>query len=80
MGEGLQRARGAAMQTQLPIKVRVGQVWQDTDSRITYVRRVKVIEIQGDRALCDTGCRKVKIRLDRFKPGSTGYKLVQDVD
>lgn len=63
--------------------VRVGQIWQDWDIRSRSTgRRLKVIEIVGDRALVQhpSGLgAKTKIKLNRFKPTSTGYKLIQDV-
>jgi hypothetical protein len=81
MGDGLRRARGAAWQTQLPIKVKVGQVWKDNDPRRNYRRDLKVLSIDGDRAVVQhpNGIgRKTKIRLDRFRPTTTGYKLVSE--
>jgi hypothetical protein len=78
MGDGLRRARGAAMQTQLPIKVRVGQVWEDNDPRGTR-RKITVIAIKGDQAVVQSSAgRKTKITLSRFRPTNTGYKLVTD--
>jgi hypothetical protein len=78
MGDGLRRARGAAMQTQLPIKVRVGQVWEDNDPRGTR-RKITVIAIKLDQALVQSSVgRKTKITLSRFRPTNTGYKLVTD--
>lgn len=72
--------------------VRPGQVWADNDKR-GYGRKVRVVEIieaWGDRyAVVEqvTGRRsydakpgkRTKIRLDRFRPNSTGYRLVTDV-
>lgn len=82
MGDGLQRAVGAAVQSSLPIKVKVGQWWRDNDPRHSDARGVKVLKIVGDKALVQnqggTG-RKTKIKLARFKPTTTGYKLVRDV-
>ena len=78
MGEGLRRAAGAAMQTRLPIKVEVGQIWIDNDPRHDYKRRLKVLEIIGDKATVqhpDGLGARTKIRLDRFRPTSTGYRL-----
>lgn len=65
--------------------VKVGQIWDDNDHRITpgaYRRRFKVLEIIGDRAVVETlngASRKTRIKLERFRPTPTGYKLVQDV-
>lgn len=82
MGEGLQRAAGAAMQTRLPIKVKVGQVWEDNDPRQNSRRRLKVLAIEGMKAVVQHPSghgQKTRIRLDRFKPTNTGYKLVTEV-
>lgn len=82
MGDGLKRAVGAAMQSRLPIKVRVGQVWEDNDPRQLARRQLKVLEIVGDRATVQHPSgrgNKTRIRLDRFRPTSTGYSLVKDV-
>lgn len=62
--------------------VKVGQIWEDNDSRMTYRRQIKVLAIEGGKAVVQHprgfGPR-TRIRLDRFKPTTTGYKLVQDV-
>lgn len=63
------------------VQVRVGQVWTDTDPRVVksgYQRRLRVIEVSETHAVVDTGARKTKIRLDRFRPTSTGYRLVAE--
>lgn len=80
MGKGLKRAVGAAMQSRLPVKVKAGQVWRDNDQRMGP-REIKVLAIEGDRAIVQrvSGVgTKTKIRLDRFRPTTTGYRLVQD--
>jgi hypothetical protein len=71
--------------------VRVGQVWQDADKR-GYGRRVRVVEVDATHAVVElfvgrgTGNdqakpgRRTRIRLDRFRPTSTGYRLIQDVE
>lgn len=65
-------------------QVKVGQVWEDNDSRLgagAHRRSFKVLEIIGERALVVTlngVSRKTKIKLDRFRPTATGYRLVQD--
>lgn len=69
------------MQSNLPIKVEVGQTWEDNDSRMTYRRRLKVLEIVGDKAIVQhpSGLgSKTKIRLDRFRPTANGYKFVPE--
>lgn len=90
MGDGLKRAYGAAVQSNLPVRVEVGQVWADNDPR-SQGRTLIVKEIDGMHAVCvplkgrdpevnngfvSTPAKRVRIRLDRFKPTSTGYKLV----
>lgn len=64
--------------------VKRGQVWQDWDCRIRNVqppRLLRVLLTGKDKALCvDIGTHKeTLIRLDRFKPTSSGYKLFKDV-
>ena len=60
--------------------VKVGQVWADNDSR-GFSRHIKVVAIQDGKALVQSlGTNwMTRIRLDRFKPTSTGYRLVEDV-
>jgi hypothetical protein len=65
------------------VTVRVGQIWEDNDRRITegaYRRRFKVLAIEDGKALVETmnnePRRRTKIKLDRFKPTSTGYRIV----
>lgn len=61
-------------------EVKVGQVWQDWDSRFrngSYVRLLTVKRVEGDYAYCDSYGRLVRIKLSRFRPNSTGYKLVE---
>lgn len=61
-------------------QVKVGQVWSDNDKRFEGVqRRIKVLEIKDGKAICDSEGRRVRIRIDRFKPTATGYRLEQDV-
>lgn len=64
-------------------EVKVGQVWKDCDYR-SHGRRIRIVAIEGDRAVMavlkgdeETG-RRVKIRINRLKPCSTGYRLVED--
>lgn len=54
----------------------------DCDKRMKG-RKLEVLRIEGMHAICNTpgnrsGKYETKIRLDRFKPGSTGWMLVQD--
>lgn len=63
--------------------VRVGQVWQDNDTRQRNdptPRRGKVVKIFGGFATVEwnTG-RTTQVSLKRFRPNSTGYKLIKDV-
>jgi hypothetical protein len=71
--------------TQEKIEVKVGQVWKDYDIRSRSdagARLIKILSIENGKATvqCPTGRgRKTKVRLDRFRPTSTGYALVTDV-
>jgi hypothetical protein len=67
-----------------------GQIWQDNDPRVSTgyrgKRLVQVLSVDDDgKATCaawypdfDPAKRRVRIRLDRFRPTSTGYKFVSD--
>lgn len=67
--------------------VRVHQVWADNDRRAAG-RKVRVVEVddthatveQADSRAHDRGHpgRRTRIRLDRFRPTSTGYRLLVD--
>lgn len=70
--------------------VKVGQVWSDNDKR-SKGRRVKILEVHTEmadgRPFANPYAivqhplgwgRKTTIRLDRFRPNSTGYTLVDD--
>lgn len=63
------------------VTVKVGQIWADNDPR-SDGREVIVDEIRDGYALCHTGTlgKKTKIKLGRFKPTRSGYKLVRDVE
>jgi hypothetical protein len=77
-----------------PYNVKVGQVWRSWDSRLQEVSdyseeagRFRVIEIdlkmgtatvERLRPKHGVSLRR-KIRLNRFRPNSTGYKLLEDV-
>lgn len=60
--------------------VRVGQIWRDNDKRSRH-RRLQVCAIGADgyvicRAVLSGGLgRASTIRIDRFRPHSTGYVL-----
>lgn len=67
----------------------VGQVWADNDKR-SYGRLLRIVEIDATHATValvsprDRGVssaeagRRTRIRLDRLKPTSTGYRLITD--
>ena len=72
-------------------KVKVGQIWQDWDCRyrnelfLTHItpRLIKIKYITADKKYAE--CENIethkitRIRIDRFKPTSNGYKLFKDV-
>lgn len=65
----------------------VGQIWQDNDPR-GHGRQIRIVEITGTHALVELHVprgvghlrakpgRRTRIRLDRFRPTSTGYRYV----
>lgn len=64
----------------------VDQIWQDNDPR-AYGRRLLIVEIDGTHAVVELHQprrptssakpgRRTRIRLDRFRPTSTGYRYV----
>jgi hypothetical protein len=60
-------------------RVKVGQVWEDMDWRIKG-RRLRVYSVGDDYARVEnveTG-KRTRIKVKRLKPGSTGYRLVED--
>lgn len=61
--------------------VRIGQIWADNDKR-SAGRRVEVVAVDEKHATVKAagGKRLTRIRLDRFKPTSTGYTLVSGPD
>lgn len=71
--------------TEMNTEVKVGQVWQDWDKRFRndpFPRKVRIMRIDevGRRAICqnvDTG-KETRISLDRLKPTTTGYKLIEE--
>jgi hypothetical protein len=64
-------------------EVKVGQRWRDCDKRMGE-RYVHIVRIEGNFAVCASirkGIRSeryVKIRLNRFHPCASGYRLVTD--
>jgi hypothetical protein len=59
--------------------VKISQIWKDNDPR-TDQRQLKVVKIEGEFAICENTRlkRTTRVRLDRFRPGRTGYTLVYD--
>jgi len=72
------------------VTAKIGQIWRDADPRITGFssngRYIVILDIQSQYAkccLCDRdgnqlSNRKTMIRIDRLKPGSTGYEFVKE--
>ena len=64
--------------------VKVGQIWRDNDVRYysDRIRDLEVLEVSETHAKCkNTETGKIsEIRLNRFRPNSTGYRLVKDVE
>lgn len=70
------------------IEVKVGQVWADNDKR-SAGRTVTVVALEEAyhpfkhyrytvAVVEDRGGRRTRIRTDRMRPTSTGYRLVRD--
>ena len=64
----------------------IGQIWEDNDPR-GYGRKVRIVEIGDTHAVVELHQprppvssakpgRRTRIRLDRFRPTSTGYRYV----
>lgn len=64
----------------------IGQIWQDNDPR-AYGRRLLIVEIGETHAVVELHQprhpvstakpgRRTRIRLDRFRPTTTGYRYV----
>ena len=70
------------MAKSIPV-VTIGQVWEDNDPRHFIKRQVEIVSLDATHAVCRTltgvkdRMRETRIRLDRFKPTSTGYRLVR---
>ena len=65
--------------TQPTPAVRPGQIWADNDKR-SAGRRITVTSVGQTHAMVETSLgRRTLVRLDRFRPTSTGYRLVTDV-
>lgn len=70
------------MRTAKAVRIRVGQIWESLDRREAG-RRFEILDITGypGYILVQTlgvGGRQTRIRLDRFRPGSTSYRLVSE--
>jgi hypothetical protein len=68
-----------------PYNVKVGQIYQDWDVRFRNKEPIfkRVIKIEGDYAIVEgkkgnSVISKSKIRLNRFRPNSTGYRLIEE--
>lgn len=59
-----------------PYGVRPGQVWVDQDSR-SAGRQITVLSV-GDTFAVVKNVRTTRVRLTRFRPTSTGYRLLRD--
>ena len=65
--------------------VKAGHVWQDWDSRFSNQTPTykQVMWVKDGYAFCESHTegkavrRRCRIRLDRFRPRSTGYRLVK---
>lgn len=58
-----------------PYGVQAGQIWADCDVRTP--RTMTVLEVGAHQAVVlSSKGRKTRIRLSRFRPGSTGYRLI----
>jgi hypothetical protein len=64
----------------------IGQIWQDNDPR-SYSRKVRIVELTDTHAVVELHQprlpvssakpgRRTRIRLDRFRPTSTGYRYI----
>lgn len=57
--------------------VHPGQTWESTDPR-EHGTRLVIESVDDTHATVRRGTRTTRIRLDRMKPGSTGYRLVEE--
>jgi hypothetical protein len=71
-----------------PITVKPRQIWQDCDPRsagryllVEEVGPTHAVVLQVDRRGEVVGKeRRTRIRLDRFRPTSNGYRLIKDTE
>ena len=66
-----------------PYKVAIGQIWEDCDLRTLKEgkspRTLTITRVYSDRGYSvanTSNNRTVEVRLDRFKPTATGYRLL----
>ncbi len=60
-------------------EVRGGQVWADNDKRSTG-RTITILDVDSRRATVKSNFgRTSNVLLARFRPTSTGYRLIKDV-
>lgn len=80
--------------TTYAVQVKPGQVWADNDPRHEHRRLIRVVRVTGpsdarpNSARCvawyedgphaNRDARDTWIRLDRFRPTATGYRLVSE--
>jgi hypothetical protein len=67
------------------VMVKIGQVWEDCDRRTRgkNPRLLTVVAIETDGQMVKVKSSRgptTWIKASRLKPGSTGYKLVKDVE
>lgn len=67
-----------------PYSVKAGQIWEDCDPRMNKARiRVLLVREEPDYLFAVVhrlGTDRMKrIKLNRFRPRTNGYKLIQDV-
>jgi hypothetical protein len=64
------------------IEVKAGQIWENTDRRSKYpkLQIVEVVTVDGVgyAVVKYLDYHQMKVRLDRFKKSSRGYRLIQD--
>lgn len=63
--------------TNNPYDVRPGQVWVDQDKR-SDGRQITILSV-GDTHAVVKNVAKTRVRLTRFRPNCTGYRLLKDV-
>lgn len=77
IGRGVRGKGGSAMTYPKP---EVGQIWESCDRRDVGRPPVTVLAVDETYAVVTSGCRQSRIRVNRMRPGSTGYRLVKLAD